>query len=81
MEYTISELFSAHPTLSRAVAWNPDDATLSGSERALANVVSTLAAHFDVLDGAEQRALADVLTRQAADTEQAEAEALQILGL
>lgn len=81
MEHTISELISAHPSLSRAVTWDSDDATLSGSERALAAVVSALVADFDALDGEHQRAIADVLTRQAEDTEHAEAEARKILGL
>lgn len=81
MEKTISEMISAHPLLSRATTWDADDATLSGGERALAAVVSALVADFDALDGAEQRAIADVLTRQAEDTERAEAEARKILGL
>ena len=36
---------------------------------------------FDALDGAQQRALADVLARQAEDTERAEADARKMLGL
>lgn len=81
MEHTMNELISAHPLLSRAATWDSTDATLSGSERALAAVVSALVADFDALDGAEQRAIADVLSRQAADTERAEAEARKLLGL
>ena len=54
---------------------------MSGSERALAAIVSALVADFDALDGAQQRALADVLARQAEDTERAEADARKILGL
>ena len=81
MEHTISELISAHPVLSRAATWDSSDATLSGSERALAAVVSVLVADFDALDGEQQRAIADVLTRQAEDTERAEAEARALLGL
>lgn len=81
MEKTISELISAHPSLSRAATWDSTDATLSGSERALAAVVSALVADFDALDGEHQRAIADVLTRQAEDTERAEAEARKLLGL
>lgn len=81
MEHTISELISAHPSLSRATKWDAGDATLSGSERALAAIVSALSADFDALDGAQQRALADVLARQAEDTERAEADARKILGL
>mgnify|MGYP006867441674 FL=1 len=81
MEHTISDLISAHPSLSRATTWDANDATLSGSERALAAIVSALVADFDALDGAQQRALADVLARQAEDTERAEAEARKILGL
>lgn len=81
MEHTISDLISAHPSLSRATKWDANDATLSGSERALAAIVSALSADFDALDGAQQRALADVLARQAEDTERAEADARKILGL
>ena len=81
MEHTISDLISAHPSLSRATEWDAGDATLSGSERALAAVVSALVADFDALDGEQQRAIADVLTRQAEDTERAEAEARALLGL
>lgn len=81
MEHTINELISAHPSLSRATKWDASDATLSGGQRALAAIVSALVADFDALDGAQQRALADVLTRQAEDTERAEAEARKILGL
>ena len=81
MEHTISDLISAHPSLARATKWDANDATLSGSERALAAIVSALVADFDALDGAQQRALADVLARQAEDTERAEAEAREILGL
>ena len=81
MEKTIGKIISEHPTLSRAINWDADDATLSGSERALAAVVSALVADFDVLDGEHQRAIADVLTRQAEDTERAEAAARKILGL
>lgn len=81
MEHTISEMISTHPLLSRAVTWDSDDATLSGSERALAAVVSALVADFDALDGEHQRAIVDVLTRQTEDTERAEAEARKILGL
>ena len=80
MEHTINELISAHPSLSRAAKWDASDATLSGSERALAAIVSALSADFDALDGAQQRALADVLARQAEDTERAEAAARKILG-
>lgn len=81
MEHTMSELISAHPVLSRAVRWDASDATLSGSERALAAIVAALVADFDALDGEQQRAVADVLVRQAEDTERAEAEAREILGL
>lgn len=81
MEHTISELISAHPLLSRAATWDSSDATLSGSERALAAVVSALVADFDALDGEHQRAIADVLSRQAEDTERAEADARAMLGL
>lgn len=81
MEHTTDELMSAHPLLSRAVVWDASDATLSGSERALAAVVSALVADFDALDGEQQRAVADVLTRQAEDTERAEAQSREILGL
>lgn len=81
MEHTISEMISAHPLLSRSTTWDADDATLSGSERALAAVVSALVADFDALDGEQQRAIVDVLTRQAEDTERAEAAARKILGL
>lgn len=81
MEKTIGKIISEHPTLSRAATWDSTDATLSGSERALAAVVSALVADFDALDGEYQRAIADVLSRQAEDTERAEAEARKILGL
>lgn len=81
MEKTIGKIISEHPTLSRAINWDADDATLSGSERALAAVVSALVADFDALDGEQQRAIADVLAHQAADTERAEAAARKILGL
>lgn len=81
MEQTMSELIAAHPVLSRAVRWDASDATLSGSERALAAIVAALVADFDALDGEQQRAVADVLVRQAEDTERAEAEAREILGL
>ena len=81
MEHTTRELISTDPVLSRAAEWDSSDATLSGSERALAAVVSALVADFDALDGEQQRAIADVLTRQAADTERAEAESREILGL
>ena len=81
MEHTINELISAHPALSRAAKWDANDATLSGSERALAAIVSALSADFDALDGTQQRALADVLARQAEDTERAEADAREMLGL
>lgn len=81
MEHTISDLISAHPSLSRATEWDASDATLSGGQRALAAIVSALSADFDALDGAQQRALADVLARQAEDTERAEADARKMLGL
>ena len=81
MEHTTRELISDHPLLSRAATWDSSDATLSGSERALAAVVSALVADFDALDGEQQRAIADVLSRQAEDTERAEAEARKLLGL
>ena len=81
MEHTINELISAHPALSRATEWDASDATLSGGQRALAAIVSALVADFDALDGAQQRALADVLARQAEDTERAEADAREMLGL
>lgn len=81
MEHTTRELISANPLLSRAATWDSSDATLSGSERALAAVVSALVADFDALDGEQQRAIADVLSRQAEDTERAEAEARKLLGL
>lgn len=80
MTQTTSEQIAAHPTLSRATQWSPEDATLSGSERALATVVAALAADFDALDGAEQRALVDILEAQTHATEQAEATARKILG-
>ena len=81
MEHTTRELIATDPVLSRAATWDSTDATLSGSERALAAVVSALVADFDALDGEQQRAIADVLTRQAADTERAEAESRKLLGL
>lgn len=80
MTETTSQQIAAHPTLSRATQWSPEDATLGGSERALANVVAALAADFDALDAAEQRALVDILEAQTRTTEQAEATARKILG-
>ena len=81
MPETTSQQIAAHPTLARAAQWNPDDATLSGSEQALATVITALAAEFDALDAAEQRALVDVLESQTRATEQAEATARKMLGL
>lgn len=80
MNETLSQRLAAHPTLARALRWDPADATLAGGERALASVVAALAADFDVLDGAEQRALVDLLEGQTRETEDAEAAARRILG-
>lgn len=79
MTQTTSEQINTHPTLSRAAQWSPEDATLSGNERALANIVAALAADFDALDAAEQRALVDILETQTRATEQAEETARKIL--
>lgn len=46
-----------------------------------AAIVAALANDFDALDGAEQRAIADVLTAQAEETERDEAAARKLLGL
>lgn len=70
-----------HPSLARALHWDPADATLAGGERALASIVAALAADFDALDGPEQRALADVIEAQTRETEQAEEAARRLLGL
>ena len=80
MKQTIHAMFSDNPRLSRAREWDVDDATLGGSERALAAVLTALAADFDALDGAEQRAIADILTTQAEETEAAEAYARKLFG-
>lgn len=80
MNQTLRQRLADHPTLARALRWDPEDATLSGSERALAGLVAVLAADFDALDGPEQRALADVIAGQARETEEAEAAARRLLG-
>ena len=50
----------------------PDDTTLSSGERALARVTAVLADEWDILDGTQQKALADVLESSASATAQAE---------
>lgn len=50
----------------------PDDDTLSSGERALARITAVLTTEWDALDGAQQKALADVLESSASDTIQAE---------
>lgn len=53
--------------------FDPNDATLSGGEAASASIVSALVAHWDRLDGQQQRALITALEASAQDTEEAEA--------
>ncbi|CAM2785303.1 hypothetical protein COPR103792_03820 [Corynebacterium propinquum] len=81
MKQTIRAMFSDHPRLSRALEWDANDATLGGSERALAAILTALANDFDALDAAEQRAIADTLTTQAEETERDETAARKLLGL
>lgn len=64
--------FTTHPALAAAAGWSPEDATLSSSERSLAVVVAALVAEFDGLDGAQQRAVVEVLEKITRGTEAAE---------
>lgn len=77
---TTADRFDAVPVLRRALrGWSPDDATLSGSQRALARILDVLAAEFDALDGDEQAAIVDVLTAVANETGDAERRGLEIV--
>lgn len=59
--------------------FNPSDATLSGSERALACIVATLREEWDGLDGRQQRALVAALEASTVATEEAERAGLTAL--
>lgn len=52
--------------------FDPEDATLSSGERAQAKIVTVLLEEWDALDGAQQRAIVDVLEKSARASEDAE---------
>lgn len=51
---------------------DPNDATLSGSERAHAVIVAALVEQWDRLDGGQQRSIVNALDASTAATEEAE---------
>lgn len=51
---------------------DPNDATLSGSERAHAVIVAALVEQWDRLDGRQQRSIVDALEASTVVTEEAE---------
>ncbi|AHI19351.1 antitoxin [Corynebacterium casei] len=53
--------------------FDASDGTLSGGETASASIVSALVAHWDRLDGQQQRALVSALEASTQATEEAEA--------
>nr|WP_098073322.1 antitoxin [Corynebacterium casei] len=53
--------------------FDASDGTLSGGEAASASIVSALVAHWDRLDGQQQRALVSALEASTQATEEAEA--------
>ena len=53
--------------------FDPNDATLSGGEVAIARIASALREDWDRLDGQQQRALITVLEASTQATEEAEA--------
>ncbi|WP_313679849.1 antitoxin [Corynebacterium stationis] len=53
--------------------FDPDDATLSGGEVAIARIVSVLRADWDRLDSQQQRVLITALEASTQATEEAEA--------
>ena len=59
--------------------FDPNDATLSGGEVAIARIASALREDWDRLDGQQQCALSTALEASAQDTEEAEAFALNQL--
>lgn len=75
----LNQEFAHDPMLSKALSWDPEDATLSSGERALTTIVHCLTAYFDVLDGAQQRTLVTALKTQTEATEKAEDYARQLL--
>ena len=56
--------------------FDPDDATLSGGERAMARIVAVLREEWEGLDGRQQRALVSALDASARATEEAESAGL-----
>ncbi|WP_257160118.1 hypothetical protein [Corynebacterium cystitidis] len=75
---TLETEFNRHAILADALARDPADATLSGSERALVTIAQYLIADFDALDGIQQRTLVSALVAQAQRTEQTENYARQL---
>lgn len=70
---TTREQFEGRERLSRALAWDAEDGTLSGGEHALVVTLHALVKHFDRLDGPEQTQIAAALTNVAEDTTAKEA--------
>lgn len=68
-----------HPQLMQAMKWHGDDASLSGSERALALIVHALLGHADRLDAAELNSLSEALDSYAQDVQQREDTAWKII--
>lgn len=77
---TTRDRLDAHPLLRRALGeWSGDDPVLSSGQRGLARIVAVLAGEFDQLDGAEQAAIAGVLTTTATETGAAEQYARELI--
>lgn len=70
---TVRDEFEGRERLSRVLAWDADDGTLSGGEYALVATLHALVEHFDRLDGPEQTQIAAALTTVAAGTTAEEA--------
>lgn len=69
MTESTEQKFASDARLGAKSRWHPDEHVwLSSREKALARVLVALREDFDVLDGADQAAIAAVLTEQAKQT-------------
>nr|WP_168940503.1 antitoxin [Corynebacterium jeikeium] len=69
MSHTIDTLLQS----AGVPRYDKNDSTLSGGEHALAAITAVLVEHWDHLDGAQQRALVDVLEDSTRASENATA--------
>lgn len=75
----IRQYLNEHDDLFLASGFDPEDATLSSGERALANITYALANHADNVDAGQLNALVDALSAYRDEVQNQEHAAWQII--